>query len=109
MSSTQRPDTLVQDRILLLADFSCNAPPVHTFGSGTVLQQHSVAGPLYHQIAVVVAAVPKMPALCQYLPCPTRRSTMSMGSARLQRIRVYPDISKPAAERNWDDQRDMNR
>jgi hypothetical protein len=31
-------------------------------GSATVLQQHSVAGPLYHQIAVVVAAVPKMPA-----------------------------------------------
>jgi hypothetical protein len=34
-------------------------------GSGTVLQQRSVAGPLYQLIAVVVAAVPKMPALCQ--------------------------------------------
>ena len=34
-------------------------------GSGiTVLQQRSLAGPLYHHIAVAVAAVPKMPALC---------------------------------------------
>src|SRR5262249_37821825 len=31
----------------------------------TVLQQRSLAGPLYHHIAVAVAAVPKMPALCQ--------------------------------------------
>jgi len=34
-------------------------------GSGTVLRQRSLAGLLYHQIAVAVAAVPKMPALCQ--------------------------------------------
>ena len=29
------------------------------------LQRCSVAGPLYHLIAVAVVAVPKMPALCQ--------------------------------------------
>jgi hypothetical protein len=29
-------------------------------GSGTVLQQRSVVGPLYHRIAVAVAAMPKM-------------------------------------------------
>ena len=35
MRSTQRPDTLVQDpQNSNLTDFSCNAPPVHTFGSG---------------------------------------------------------------------------
>jgi hypothetical protein len=30
-------------------------------GSGTVFQQRSLEGPLYHQIAVVAAAAPKMP------------------------------------------------
>jgi len=34
--------------------------------NGTVLQQRSDAGPLCHQMAVAVAAMPKMPALCQF-------------------------------------------
>jgi len=34
-------------------------------GSATVVRWRSVAGLLYHHIAVVVAAVPKMPALCR--------------------------------------------
>jgi len=33
MRSTQGPDTLAQDQnYSILTDFSCNAPPVHTFG-----------------------------------------------------------------------------
>jgi len=36
MRSTQRPDTLAQDQYYsILTDFSCNAPPVHTLGSGS--------------------------------------------------------------------------
>jgi hypothetical protein len=37
-------------------------------GSRTVLQLRSVAGPLHQQIAVAVAATPKMLALCHFLP-----------------------------------------
>jgi hypothetical protein len=44
-----------------------SASPEFRLGSVTVFQQRSVEGPLYHQIAVAAAAVPKMPALCQLL------------------------------------------
>jgi len=33
-------------------------------GLARFLQWRSVAGPLYHEIVVAVAVVPKMPALC---------------------------------------------
>jgi len=33
MSSNQRPDTLMQDRIRQIDETSCNARPDHTFGS----------------------------------------------------------------------------
>src|SRR5262249_3238170 len=40
-------------------------PADFCFGSSSVLQQRSVAGPLFHWIAVAIAAMPMMPALCQ--------------------------------------------
>jgi hypothetical protein len=44
MSSNTRPDTLVQDRTLQLAVFSCNARRVHTFGSkADMSRQHMLS------------------------------------------------------------------
>src|SRR6516164_7424446 len=58
----------------ILTDFSCNAPPVHTWGSSAGMPGTRSARLLYPWIAVAIVAPPRPSAPCQMLTSHTHHT-----------------------------------